>query len=52
MSVFCIVSVLKNHYQICFLKIKLYIFKWNVDGVFYVKAAETNSHSKPKIKGL
>lgn len=31
---------------------KLYIFKWNVDEVFYVKDAKTNFHSKPKIEGL
>lgn len=35
---FCIVSVLKKkqYYQTCFLKIKLYIFKWNVDVFLFV----------------
>lgn len=38
----------KQYYQTCFLKIKLYIFKWIVDVIFNVKAAKFTQNQRLK----
>lgn len=54
MSVFCIVSVLKKqHLETCFLKMKLYIFKWNVDVFLWMPRLPIRTHTvNPKSKAF
>lgn len=51
---FVLSQLLKNqYYNTCFLKIKLYIFKWNVDVFLNVKAANKKILTvNPRLKAL